>query len=656
MSPWQTGESPPANPTASAPTSAHAPHANRRAGSLAFIAYACLAVACTWPVTAHLRDAIVGYAGFENTEQTLWLYAEWKAYVAAAARDLLGPAPFSPAAWGAFAFTVMSFSAKVSMANGLDFAFTWPLEAVFGTPAYYNVKCMLIIVTNAMSVYGFARVLGCRPATAWCGGAAFAFNPYTIYLLATGRVIECMAFPCVLYASSLWRAWNEGGTQAVRAGAWLGVATLVFWFNLYFLGVYTVLFVVVQALLEGRAAVARVGRLAVVPLIAAALIMPAAMPYLVMLARGDNIPGAARGGSEDATARYLFQTRSWSCDLQYGWQPLRATVQSRDLLNPPWLLPTLHTFDGLLMLAAVAALFALRHRHRFFIAAFVVLYTLPLGPVLKSGGHVWEVGGRPIDMPFTFLVKTLPFLDHLFFPTVSMGLWTMTAGVVIALGLERLATWRPRLACLGFALIAASALHMRALDQWPLPSTPLRVPAPYANTQEGFIYLPANLPFWRDGRSPHHEHYVEPDLKHVDLHMALHGRKSLWGRNQYLAGADLWMFQPDTARANSFLRWLLDDPAAAPHYDAADFRQVRDARLRYLVVMERLTSHTPREGDYQLDLKGGGLAYDRLCARLRETFGAPVYEGTETTWEKYIVPSTVTPHDYRIAVFDMERP
>ena len=91
-----------------------------RAAVLALAAYACLAVACTWPVAAHLRDSVLGYAGFENTEQTLWLYAEWKACVVAAARDLLGPAPFSPSAWGAFAWTVMSFSARVSMANGLD--------------------------------------------------------------------------------------------------------------------------------------------------------------------------------------------------------------------------------------------------------------------------------------------------------------------------------------------------------------------------------------------------------------------------------------------------------------------------------------------------------------------------------------------------------
>ena len=625
-----------------------------RAAVLALAAYACLAVACTWPVAAHLRDSVLGYAGFENTEQTLWLYAEWKACVVAAARDLLGPAPFSPSAWGAFAWTVMSFSARVSMANGLDFAFTWPLEAVFGAPAYYNVKCLLVLVANAMSGYAFARVLRCRPAAAWVGGAAFAFNPYTFYLLATGRIIECILFPLALYASSLWRAWDEGGTWGVRAGAWLALATLVFWFNLHFLVVYTAIFVAGQGLREGRAALPRLGRLAIGALVAAALIMPAAMPYLVMLARGDNLPGAARGGSEDATARYLMQTRSWSCDVEYGWRAPSQAVQSRDQFNPPWTLPSMHTFDVLLTLAAVASLFALRPRHRVLAAAFVVLYTLPLGPVLKSNGSVVEVGGHAIALPFTLLVRWLPYLDHLFFPTVSMGLWAMVSGTVIALGVERLAERHRDLTWVGFALVAASFWHMRALDQWPLPCTALRLPPQYASADEGFIYLPANLPFWREGRSPHREFYVEPDLKHVDMHLALHGRKSLWGRNQYLAGADIWMFQPPTALANSFLGWLLDDPSAPPTYDEADLRQVRTAHLRYLVVMERLCAHQAREGDYQLDLGRGAVAYDRLCERLRATFGPPVHEGTETTWEKYLVPTTVTPHDYRISVFDME--
>ncbi|NDD31009.1 MAG: hypothetical protein EB084_22370 [Proteobacteria bacterium] len=625
------------------------------------------AVAWTWPLARHLDAQVLGYAGFENTEQTLWLYAEWKAYVAAAARDILGAHPWQPSRWLELAWTVLSFSAKISMANGIDFALTWPLERLFGFPAYYNVKCMLVMATNATAAYVLARALGARPWAAWVAGEIFAFNPFTFYQLETGRVIETILFPMPLYALFLWKAWHDddrGGLWAVGAGLCCGLATLLYWFNGHFLMAYTALFLVYHlAVAPTRASVSALGRLLVVPLVALAMVMPAATPYCTLMARGERIPGEVRedpGTSPIERERYLRQLLNWSCDVDYGWRTPARHEEEGQRFDPPWQLPSINTFDGVLTLAGLLALFFVPAGRRFWVVAFGFLYLLPLGPMLKSQGVRLEVLGHYISLPYVWMANHLPLFDRLFFPTQCIGLWAMSVGVVVGLALSRVAERRLGVACaLGVAVVAGSALNMTVRSQVPLPVTPVVVPATYrapveAGKVDGFIYLPVNLKYWAGDASFNREFYVEPDLKHIDFHIAMHGRKSLWGRNQYLAGKDAWMFQPETALANSFLHWLIGIDQRDDAFTVLDLRQVREAGLRYLVVSERLCSHTPSQGDYLNDFEKGAARFDEICKRLTERCGKPVEAFSETTWEKFMQASTVAPRAYRMAIFDLE--
>ena len=609
--------------------------------------------------------------GFENTQQTLWLYAEWKAYVVAAFRGSVAGHGWSPSAWGTLAWTVMSFSAKVSMANGLDFAFTWPLELLFGFPGYYNAKCILILATNGLALFILARGLGCRALPSWVGGAVFAFNPFAFYLLLTGRVIECILFPMPLFALCLWRAWHEqeGLRWAVGAGAMLGLATLLFWFHGHFLLVFAFVFVAWQGAcgLKGlsrdswrQVRWSRAAHLGIMALVGLILVMPAAMPYLVLLERGQRVPGEARGSSDDEKQRYITQVLNWSCDAEYGILPVQSSDEPGRRWNPPWQLPTIHTFDGVLALGVILCLAFVRPGYRFWSVACLLLYLLPMGPVLKRGGELVHWGSQPVRLPFYWVVEWLPLADHLLFPAVAMGTWIMVAAAVVALGLDRCADRRPRLACgLGIVLLVGAAWHMVALTQLPFATTPVSLPAVYQGSArgddaEGFVYLPANLKFWDDARSFNREFYVEPDLKHVDFHAAAHGRKCLWGRNQYLAGKDIWMFQPPTALANSYLRHLVYLDREAGDYTAPDRRQVREAGFRYVVVLERLCSHRFREGDYTLDLAAGEKLYETLRERLAARHGPPIHEGPDPSWEKYIRPGTVTLHSYRMCIFDLD--
>lgn len=635
-----------------------------RCGLAVAAIYLVAALAYTWPLALHLDDRILGYVGFENTGQTLWLYAEWKAYVLAAARQTVLAHPLSPTSWGELCWTVTSFSAKVSMANGIDFALTLPLESIFGVAGGYNVKCLLILVTNALGGYALVFGLGGRRSAAVVGGAVFAFNPFSFYQLLIGRVIETILFPLPLYALCLWKAWhsNESGLWEVGAGIAFGLATLIYWFNGHFLLVFTLLFAFYQlGARPPRDVLGRIGKMLLIAVIALAVILPAAVPYCVLSQRGERLPGDVRedpGTSHQRSDRLMRQLLQWSCDADYGLRPPTSESHAQERLDPPWRLPTINTFDAVLTAAGLLAIGFVPGSLRFWSVAVVALYLLPLGPFLKLGGQRIVLFDHYIPLPYLWMVDNLPLLDRLFFPTQSMGLWAMAVGTSVGLALSRLAPSHERLAVgLGLGLIVASAGNMAWRQQLPLPATEVAVLETYRSEGGGFIYLPTNLKYWDGDASFNREMYVEPDLKHVDFHMALHGRKSLWGRNQYLAGKDLWMFQPETAAANSFLRFLIYADRHDDVYTDADLAQMCSAGLQHVVLSERLCSHAPRQGDYVTDLAQGAARFDEMSMRLQKHLGPPVEDTTEVTWEKFQGNDLeIRPQRYRIRVFKISSP
>ena len=478
-----------------------------------------------------------------------------------------------------------------------------------------------------------------------------------LYELVTGRMIETIAMPLALYALCLVRAWQDDAPPAwlVGGGVALGASVLVYWFDGWFLFAFTLLFLACAlgaAALRGelRACLPRLGAMLLIPLVALPLILPAAMPYLVKLHHGDRIPGSIRvddgGDIMEALSRQLM---TWSCKADY---PFRAPRVNRPF-SPPWNLPGMMTFSAVLSAVAVVCLFLVPKGQRFWIAAFLVLYLVPLGPHMCLDGQVLSLGGHDVPMPYYFMAGHLPFLDRLFFPNQTMVLWVMACAVVIGLALSRL---QPRVAgVVAVAIIGLGAADMYRGGVLPVASSPVVIPPLYLEARnkpdEGFIYVPVNLKFWeREGRNDR-ELYNGTDLTHVDYHIALHGRKALWGRNQYLAGDAAWMFEPAAAMTNTFLRFLLDVDRADGTYDATDMRHIRDNGFRWVVVLERLCSHPPARGGYRTDLEAGRKGYDEICRRLATHLGAPAFEGEDPSWDRWLVEDGIVPHTYRMAIF-----
>ena len=628
-----------------------------------FGSYLALALAATWPLPLHATTRVLGYVGFENTAQTLWLFHSWKEYQADLVARFLGTwGPWgSLAHLGEFYRESVAFPEKTSMANGLDFLWTLPLEALFGLPGYYNAKAWLVLAANGTAAMALARCAGAGRLASWVGGAVFAFNPLTFYLLATGRMVEAQLFLPVLAALALLRAWGEPEPwRWALAGGALGLVTANYWFYGHFMVVFTLAWLAWNLVARRPPTLGPTARNLVFYVLAfLVVVLPAAHPYLVRLATGQHIPGMPRPdpGDQPSMLRLYRQMTSFSAEADY---PLRLPPQgSRTEASPPWWIPLQHSFLANATLLAVVPALALR-RGGFWLGATLLFYLLPLGPYLKYGGDLVEVGGQPVPLPYLALLARFPLLEKLFWPNQSMFLFAMGVSVLVALNLDWLfrrpgLTGRTRGAVV-VLLLALMGLEMAGRHQLPLPQTPWTVPPLYEGEGrgQGYIYLPLSRRYWEAPRDFNRDYYHGSDLTVVDMHLAMHGGKGLWGRPHYLAGKDYWLYEPYHLSTQPFLRWLVALGARElPEYQPEDLAQVLDEGYRYLVVMERLCVHVPDRGSYRADLAAGGQVFDLLTGTLRSRFGPPVYEGKETSWDQGLTPGGVSPHPFRIAIFRM---
>lgn len=629
------------------------------------LGHAVLAVAFTWPAVPRMSTQVPGFFGFENTAQTLWLFAQWKACVleawsaAAPGADLLSwPSRVLDAWW-----QICQFSMRVSMANGLDFVPTLPLEWIFGTPGYYTVKIVLILALDGLAASYLAAFLWRKPWAAFLAGALYAFNPFMVYLVTTGRVMESITVFLPLFVVDLFRTWNEPGAVApVRAGLWLGLAACTYWFYSHFLLIFLGLFLawhLPAGLREGvRPLGARLLKVGTILAVALLVALPAGLPYLLMLLRGERLPGGPRAfGTGPDRELLAHQLIPFSCELDYGlqWSPPWPLGTA----GPPFWLATLSTFSATITLFALLGALANLRRAGFWVFALAVLYTLPLGPVLKLSG---EVAGRPGLLPYAWLVQGMPLLYKLIFPNQALALWSLAAAMLACLPVARAegAPGSGRRAALQAALLlGAVALELAARGHLPLPSSPLspqkEVYEQVCDRATGFVYVPVNSKFWRTDEGRAGEMYVGSDLWQVDGHVALHGRKSLWSRSQMLAGTDAWLYLAPSFLENRFLAGLTDpaETGVAGLDLPEDRSALRRAGYSHVVVLERLCTTLEDATGPRKSLELGRARFEQTCATLERALGKAVAQGLDPCWDQEILRDVPVRIDYRMAIFEI---
>ncbi|MDQ3647421.1 MAG: hypothetical protein M3433_02330 [Actinomycetota bacterium] len=180
--------------------------------------YAGVAMAVTWPLVAHLGDAMTYGAELTRTVPLFNLWTmEWNQLQVGDLYAHYWNAPiFHPTA-GAFALS------EPQPLTGLAFA---PISWLSGNPVLgYNVVALLILALNGYAGARLARVLGAAPGSAALIGVMAVGLPFVAHQM--GALQLTAVFGLLLLIEAILR-WAPGGGSwpAARIGIWLAVTFL----------------------------------------------------------------------------------------------------------------------------------------------------------------------------------------------------------------------------------------------------------------------------------------------------------------------------------------------------------------------------------------------------------------------------------------------
>ncbi len=178
-----------------------------------------IAMWCMRSVLPHWHEA---YAGGGELEGWLWRYWWMKRLIV-----------------GAFHHASLAYTMHVALVSGsypqtgnvMDLQWlSMPLQAIFGSPDYYNVKIVIVLVLNALAGYWLGRILVEDWAASVLCGFVFAFGAYVLLEVETGRVRQALVFPLALYAITMVRMYSARAPliAAVLAGLAAGLCSSVY--------------------------------------------------------------------------------------------------------------------------------------------------------------------------------------------------------------------------------------------------------------------------------------------------------------------------------------------------------------------------------------------------------------------------------------------
>jgi hypothetical protein len=546
---------------------------------------------------------------------------------------------------------------------------SWPLEALLGTPLYYNAKCALVLALNGVAGYHLGReVLKSRSAGVVCG-LVLLLSPYALHEIANGRVRQAILFPLALYALHLVRLWREpGAVQAVYTGVLAGLCSAVYLYYGMGVALFTVLFIILAVLGRSgsRLRIAHFGAGLLTLLVAFLTALPFAWAYVDHFFSGHG----------------LFEL-SWQRDFPPLSQLVSPDVQvilkqHDQLLNSmqrfrsdslPWQYPFMPRFSrGLPWVFSIMALLAIplacwrggscrqgdsalpRARDLLpWLGGALFFYMLTLGPYLMSGAEcryvALESGG--VATPYVWFFKYLPAFSRLFSPIRMSGMLVVSVGVLAGaaflLLVARLSM--PRfLRVASIMLIAMLVVHgMKLSRAVPLPETQILIPEFYYYLAKEPFCAIAELPF-RTG-------------DYIQNYQTVHAKRLLGGwsgvttppgfpEGEVTRLARAFIGLPE----NSFFRYLESlnvHPEAPSEFSTRDLEWIiHKYGLRLLIVHER--------GYYRYSSLGGRERYEMVLKELSKHFGPPVEFYTELTFERLgsnHAPWEVGPFEYEMVVF-----
>jgi len=612
--------------------------------------YCGIAVALTWPTAAHLDEIVMG-----GGELGGWL---WRYFWHFMEVDALAATDVS--LWERWMHLV-ALGRYPETGNILDVLFlSAPLAEVFGFPAHYNLKVLVILTLNGVCGFALARHFSRNSWAALAAGVIAVVNPLTIQEINGSGLRQALLWWVLLYPMLLDRAVRRRGIwDGALAGVSFGLAAAWYWFYGLFAGLYTLMVLGVWLWRrEGsvRLAIRWLGAAALMGGVVVALfVLPyvgraptdggVALPemsFFVPFPRYETLANAPiRPDSyEDNVLASLRRTitSSWSADSIFRCTSERA-------------------FPAAILWLGILPAFFFR-RGRFWASVVLVFYLFSLGPYLRmwtsaDTSSVFYVGGtHVIKMPFAWLFQFVPGMARMFAP-YRLASFAIVGGVVaVALGIDTLAARfrRPGVvaALLGLLVMSSTLVQVFyrfeidevpddafAPSRWkrPIKVSKMDVPKFYGQLDEGALEGLIEVPVGREQdvlayyqvahRQKVHRSWATPSA--VPPWVQDGGGGEAGERLRYLVEP-----LPPTFPGNDTLEQLSFDPAeVAPERLSADALGplIRRGKYRYLLVHER--------GYYLVDPQRGAVMYEDAVRRLSSALEIEPQQVLEHAWADY---------------------
>lgn len=345
-----------------------------------------------------------------------------------------------------------------------------PFYLVLNAAGVFNVAMVLnFLLAFGASFLFFGRVAGDRWA-ALPGALAFALSPYLLDHFAYGP-LEGAAVGWIPLA--LWGVEKYRGDRPFHHGVVGALVALSFAANPYY-GLFT--FMAAGLLMITRREVPltlRLRRAAAGLGLAAVLVLPMAWVMDLSFAHPRSLT-PARSQRDASGFHEEYITRHGVRDLASLVLPTRG-FHSRFLVHGIYLgLP--------LLLACGLALARVRSSRRWLWLGLLFLL-VTLGGSLKVGGHLLELGGHPVPLPFRWLLLHVPPLSAVTHPFRAFPLVLLSAGAMTALLFARSELrGKIKAACLVLFCLLVTGDYLWAYQrQAPVPTAPYRVPSFYAD-------------------------------------------------------------------------------------------------------------------------------------------------------------------------------
>ncbi len=394
------------------------------------------------------RPWIDGY----GTWWHFWMFGEWLA-----GRTELEPTTLLFHPWG------KPMLAHTGL-NLVDAALAWPLRLVAGPNLGASLWVAVVLVGNAVGGWVMADAMGAGRRS-WLGALVLLLCPFCLEELQLGRPTQAMLIFPALFLADLWRL--ESRARALRAGLWLALTALSYWYYGLLCGVLLGLHAVVNLALgpDRRSPLVRYAHTVG---LAALLVAPVAVP-LGMAISGGEIPGLL-ALAEDGGGLAL-RTVEGEAEGLYVLSLLAGRVGSLIELDGLRFVPGALVAGPLLWGLLLAGLVAAQGRQRVVLLAWLAaLVAVAVGPVLVLGELFV---GNPL---YAGAASALDVLRRWWWPGRAVApIWVLAAGLG-AIALARL-PWRriPTVLGVGFLLVLGlrvASEGLAPLGAWEAETSP----------------------------------------------------------------------------------------------------------------------------------------------------------------------------------------